>query len=194
MSLLLSDRRKFLEQFFILLAIIVATYLAGKLRLSGLAEKSIWFDESFSILFAREQLAQTLHLCKNDVMPPLYFVLLHFWLRLFPARNMEIAIFYPRLLSAIFGILAIPLIYILGKRLFNPAVGILSVLLLTFSPFHLHYSQEIRMYSLFVVLALLEYIVIFDFIHRPSLKNYIFLVFLSVLLIYTHYFGFLLLA
>lgn len=194
MPFLLRDKRKFLEHFFVLLAIIVATYLAGKLRLSGLAEKSIWFDESFSILFAREPLTQTLYLCKNDVMPPFYFVLLHFWLRLFPAGNMETAIFYPRLLSAIFGVLAIPLIYILGKRLFNPAVGVISVLLLTFSPFHLHYSQEIRMYSLFVVLALMEYIVIFDFIHRPSLKNYILLIILSALLIYTHYFGFLLLA
>lgn len=172
-----------------MLAFIVAIYLAGNLRLSGLSEKSIWYDEAFSILFSRSSLSGIIKLCKNDVLPPLYFSLLHLWLKFFPHSSIDQISFYPRLFSAIFGILSLPLIYLLGQRLFNSSVGILSVLLLTFSPFHLHYSQEIRMYSLFFLIALSLYIKVSDYFTRPSIKNFIFLTLLSTMLIYTHYFG-----
>ncbi|MCD6384497.1 glycosyltransferase family 39 protein [Candidatus Sumerlaeota bacterium] len=182
-------KKERIQQTTILFSLLITAYLGLRLRIYGLATKSIWYDEAFSILFAKKSLPQIIQLCKNDVLPPLYFILLHIWLKIFPATTTLSVAFYPRLLSAILGISAIPLMYLLGKRLFSPPVGILGAILLTFSPFHIYYSQEIRMYSLFFLLTLLLYIKAIDFASEPSIKNYLLLIFFNAVLLFVHYFA-----
>ncbi|MGC8782587.1 MAG: glycosyltransferase family 39 protein, partial [Anaerolineae bacterium] len=58
-----------------------------------------------------------------------------------------------RLLSVIFGVLAIPAIYAAGRRIFGPRVGLVAAGLLAISPLHIYYSQEIRMYGLVALLS-----------------------------------------
>ena len=41
-----------------------------------------------------------------------------------------------------------------GRRLAGPRVGLLAALLLALSPFHVYYSQEVRMYGLVTLLGL----------------------------------------
>jgi hypothetical protein len=53
-----------------------------------------------------------------------------------------------RLLSALFGIATIPVLYLTGKRLAGPMLGLAAAMLLAFSPYHIFYSQETRMYTL----------------------------------------------
>ena len=84
-----------------------------------------------------------------DQHPPLYYILLHFWMKL--GDNAVTA----RSLSALTGALTIPAIYWLGRRLAGRDVGLLAALLLALSPFHVRFAQETRMYTLLTLNATL---------------------------------------
>src|SRR3990167_9512842 len=131
--------------------ILIGIILLGLfLRLFILSQRgSLWFDEAFSVHFAEMPLKQMLHYLRFENNPPLYFVLLHFWMKLF--GNTEVVV---RLLSMLFGIAAIPLIYMIGRRLYSQTAGIFAAFLLALSPFQVFYSTETRMYSLYLLLAL----------------------------------------
>jgi mannosyltransferase len=81
---------------------------------------------------------------------PLYYFLLRGWVAV--AGTSEYAM---RFLSLAFGVLGVPLIYVLGRRLFNHQAGLLAALLVVASPYLTWYSQEVKMYTLVMALALL---------------------------------------
>ncbi len=128
--------------------------LAFALRLFRLDFQSLWRDEVDAIRFARAPLADLL---LTFVAPgqngPLYHLLLRPWLSL--AGDSEFGL---RFFSLIFGVLAVPLIFRLARRLFPslPVVGWLAALLGATSPYLIWYSQEGKMYALIVALILLS--------------------------------------
>lgn len=83
-----------------------------------------------------------------DQTPPLYSILLHFWIKL--GGNNEGWI---RSLSALFGVLTVAVIYLLGKTYSDERVGLLAALLLSLSPFHIQLAQEARGYTMLVLTA-----------------------------------------
>jgi uncharacterized membrane protein len=82
-------------------------------------------------------------LVQIDQHPPLYYLLLHYWLPLTGETP-----YYVRLLSVLFGMGTIPLIYLIGKRLSGVGVGVVAAMLLALSPFNIYFAQEGRMYTL----------------------------------------------
>jgi mannosyltransferase len=63
-----------------------------------------------------------------------------------------------RLVPAIFGVLAIPAVYLVGQRLLSTRAGLFAALLLTFSHLHVSYSQLARYWSLvFFLCAIYPY-------------------------------------
>jgi mannosyltransferase len=52
-----------------------------------------------------------------------------------------------RSVPAIIGVISIPALYYPIKRLFSPGVGLVTVLMLTVSPWHLYWSQNARFYT-----------------------------------------------
>jgi mannosyltransferase len=97
--------------------------------------------------------------------------------------------YYLRLLSVVFGILSIFLIYKIGKELFDTDTGLISALILALSVFHIQYSQEIRSYMMVVVLILLSYYLLIRLCRRPKLIYFALYIFINTLLIYTHFLG-----
>lgn len=59
-----------------------------------------------------------------------------------------------RLSSAVFGILGVYLIYLLGKRLYSERVGLIAALSLAILPWHIHYSRAAFEVTLLLVLLL----------------------------------------
>lgn len=120
-------------------------------RASSLDSQSLWRDEVDALRFA---IAPWTEVLSNFTRPgwngPLYYLLLRGWIAF--TGTTEYAM---RFSSLIPGILAIPLIYVLGRRLFSSPVGLLSALLVTSSPYLVWYSQEVKMYSLVLALGLL---------------------------------------
>jgi len=164
----------------ILLLVILA--IALFLRVYDLAEESIWLDEGISLRLAQAQPIPIIVERAFNNHPPFYFVLLHLWAKIFSDT-----IFSARFLSLIFGMLVVCFMFVLGRRIFTERVGILSSLFVALSLFHIHYSQEIRMYSLVAFLALLSmyfFIRLFDEKRVLSSAGYCLS---SILFLYTHY-------
>jgi mannosyltransferase len=80
---------------------------------------------------------------------PLIFFLNHYLV----APWTELDEFGLRILPALFGILAVPAMYWLGRRTLGVSVGLFAALLVTFSPWHLYWSQYARYYSLVFLLS-----------------------------------------
>ncbi len=126
-------------------------FLAFALRLYQLGRPSLWYDEAVSVYLAGLDLGGLTAHTARDIHPPFYYYLLHFWMK--AAGKSEFAV---SLLSVLWGILLLPLAFIVARRLAGFRAGLLAAFLLAISPFNLWYSQEIRMYTLGAFLALLS--------------------------------------
>ncbi|HTC35366.1 MAG TPA: glycosyltransferase family 39 protein [Bryobacteraceae bacterium] len=76
----------------------------------------------------------------------LYYLILRPWLHL---GNSEVVV---RGLSVLFGVATIPVLYLVGSRLFSQRVGLMAAALLAVHAFHIRWSQEARSYALLVLL------------------------------------------
>ena len=127
---------------FLLLGIVA---LGGFLRVYQIGSKGLWLDEAFSVWLGWQPVGEMLGwLMRIDQHPPLYYLLLHFWMAL---GDDAAAV---RALSALLGTLTIPVVYLLSRRLADDddKVGLLAALILAVSPFHVRFAQEARMYTL----------------------------------------------
>jgi uncharacterized membrane protein len=155
------------------------------LRFYHLDFQSTWRDEDVSICVSDMPLLPMMEAVIADfVHPPLHYILLHNWFALF-----GFGVVQARALSAIFGLLSIVLIYLLARYLFNGGTGLLAALLLAVSQLGITYSQEARPYAqlLFFVLAS-TYLFIIALRERKAVAWCGFVA-ASVLMLYTHYYG-----
>jgi mannosyltransferase len=161
-----------------------------------LSRQSLRLDEAQSIWQSSHSTFGVINVISQDVHVPLYGLLLHFW-QLFFGTDVAVG----RTLSLIFFLLSIPAIYALGAEAYNQNVGRFAALILAASPFLNWYGNEMRMYSLLLLLAIVnQYFFIRLFSGRRSLNSreseiYSWWGFgISAFLgIYTHYFFWLLL-
>jgi hypothetical protein len=92
-------------------------------------------------------LAEVYENSRANAHPPLFFLILHFWLRLGRSD------LFLRLLPAILGAGFLWFAYRWAGRLFGRTAGILTLLLLAFSPAFLPLWAEVRGYSLLLLLS-----------------------------------------
>ena len=113
--------------------------------------------------------------------------MLHYWIQI--AGRSEVAL---RLLSVVFSLLTIGVVYRLAARLFGPGTGLMAALLLAFSPFHIAAAQEARMYTMLAFLgawSMSALVRLFDdtaAAHRAVLSY----VLATAMMLYTHAYGF----
>ena len=117
-------------------------------RVIGLTAESLWYDEAYSVWSSAMDIASPKILWDWQIEFPLYYWLLHFWMRLFGHGEGSV-----RGLSALAGILTVVPTYYGGKALFGRRSGGLAALLLAVNPYHIWFSQEARMYALAVLFA-----------------------------------------
>lgn len=166
---------------FVALFIILLSGLS--LRLYQIDSNSLWFDEASSFFHAKQSVADIWLNGATGSLPPLYYVLLHYWMCI--GENE----FILRLLSLIFGVVAIFIIYLLGKNLFNEETGLLSAFLLSVSPFHIYYSQEAKGYALLAAVALFSIYFFVKVLKTGNFSAWVFFVIFTALSLYTHYFA-----
>jgi 4-amino-4-deoxy-L-arabinose transferase-like glycosyltransferase len=124
--------------------------VAFGLRILGLTDHSIWWDEGISVWLARMPLLEAVRWTAGDVHPPLYYVVLGIWYRV--AGEGVFVMRYPSVLASV---LTVALIARLGRRLQGcqrgaafPHVGLLAAGFLSVSRFSIRWAQEVRMYAL----------------------------------------------
>ena len=131
------------------LFLVLALLLAFHLRMDAVGDWPLRWDEAFSVWFGQMGLVEGTIKTADDIHPPLYFWLLHVWLRL--AGISEFAI---RALSVFLGLLTIAVVHSLTLHLSRRKLAAaLAVLLITLSPFHIAWSQDARMYPLVTMFA-----------------------------------------
>ena len=131
-------------------ALVCILGLAYALRLIGLVSESLWIDEGYSLALARYSVQEIVQGTVSDQHPPLYYLLLHAWLRV------GCSLFQLRYLSVLIGTLGVAVGAWIGRELLGEDVGLGTGLLLASSPMHVWYSQEARMYVLLAVLVTLS--------------------------------------
>src|SRR4051794_18865810 len=110
----------------------------------------LWIDEGLSVGIADRPLADIPLALREDGSPPLYYMLLHFWLDV--AGRSEAGV---RGLSLLFALLAIPASFWAGRVIWGTTrAAWFSAVLAAFNPFLAQYAQEARMYSLVALLAI----------------------------------------
>jgi len=118
------------------------------LRFYGLAAQSFWSDEGNSVALARAGLVEIATRTALDIHPPLYYWLLHGWMRL--TGDSEVAV---RSLSAFTDVLLVVITYRLARHLFGRRAGLVAAFAAAISPFQIYYAQEARMYALLALLG-----------------------------------------
>lgn len=136
-------------------------------RLLWLAWQPLWWDEGYSVYFATEPLGRMLTLTAQDIHPPLYYALLHGWLRLWGEAG-PVAL---RSLSVLLGTAAIPAFWWMGRTLFPARPGLVlgATGLLAFSPMHIYHSHEVRMYGLLLLLGMVSVGFFWRLVQDPGL-------------------------
>lgn len=125
-----------------------------------------------------------------DGNPPLHYVLLYYWGRLFGAGDFQI-----RILSYVISIVGFVFSYLLLKKYFTIRKAIIFLLLSVFTPGVLYYAQEARMYALLYMLSSLAsvlYLIFFERIRNNQIiekKLIIYYFFIGIFICYTHHFG-----
>ena len=173
----------------VILLLLLILAIGSFLRFYDLGAESLWGDEAHSVVVSLSDIPSLIAKSTAGSHLPLYFIILHFWINLFGIS--EVAI---RALSAIFGVLSILATYGIGCLLFNRKVGLIGSFLCAISFYHIQYSQEARPYALLLFLSLLSFLFFIQILKRDNKWNYLGYLLASILLVYNHVFGLLVIA
>ena len=158
--------------------------LALTLALLFIGRESFWLDEALSVFIAKRSWpSMTQLLAHREANQGLYYIFLHFWLHLGSSEAIV------RGLSAVFAVATVPVMYLLGKQLFDKRVGLMAGLLMATNGFWLQYAQEARAYSLVLLLTALSSYAFLRALEAPSKQRWACYAALSALAIYAHFFA-----
>lgn len=134
------------------LAVPIIFEIAIILRVWGLGQAQLWYDESFTLLVARLDLPRLVLATAGDVHPPLWYLIEWLVIRLLGETALAM-----RLPSLVFSVWGLYLFYLIGLRLQVSRPGLLAGLaFLAINGTHIWYAQEARMYSLLMVVVELQ--------------------------------------
>lgn len=174
---------KFDSSWFHLLLLLMWLAIGTGLRFTNLAAKPPWNDEFATLVFSLGNSFRTVplnqvitldtllmplqpnpdadsgtvihHLMTESSHPPIYFVLTHLWMQLFPTQGGLASFWAARSLSAILGAASIPAIFGLGWLAFRSRlVGQIAAAMIAVSPFGIYLAQEARHYTLAILLII----------------------------------------
>src|SRR5439155_14886701 len=161
------------------------------LVLRFVAEPGLWLDEAQSVVIARLPLdGGFFQALREDGAPPLYYLLLHFWMVPFGTGDFAV-----RALSGAFSVASLPLAWLAGRRVGGSRwFGGVALALTATNPWMLRYASETRMYSLLVLLVLTGLLVLDAVRRRPTVPRAIGIALVTGALMLTHYWSFFLLG
>jgi 4-amino-4-deoxy-L-arabinose transferase-like glycosyltransferase len=122
------------------------------LRITAIRAHSFSVDEAGTWLAASRPLSKIVpFLCfTNEVHPPFYFYFVHCWMYM---GNSEWVL---RMSSIVFGVLDILFTWLIAREMLDRRSAFWAAAFITFSSFHITYSQELRMYPMLVFFFLLS--------------------------------------
>lgn len=166
----------------------IAGCLYVGLRIYYLDTGSLWLDEIFTVSVVRlgwQEMFATL--TRDGVHPPLFYILLKIWL-IFSS-----SIWWLKLFPVLISFLTVVPFYFLCRQFnFNFQLTSLAILCIAVNGYFLEYAGDLRMYGQLQLLAITS---IYFFVQKLKLeespRHSLILLIVNLLLVYTHYFGWL---
>jgi uncharacterized membrane protein len=107
-------------------------------------------DEGYTMAYTEPPFGEMISfVATRDVHPPLYYVFVKFW------RNFGENEWFLRLSSALFGTAAVWFLWLTVRENYGGLAAAAGAIFLAFSGAALWYAQELRMYSLVLLLTVL---------------------------------------
>ena len=153
------------------------------LRFIALTETTLFLDEGYTILFSEISVDTLLKNISKDANPPLGYLFYKTWIAIFGSSTFAI-----ESASVILGCFSIYLFYHLALLIFNRETANITSLMFCLSAFHVHFSQQIRAYSLAICIELICVIFLFKAIRTGLYRYFTAFVIFSTLAFATHYY------
>jgi mannosyltransferase len=168
-----------------LLAVAALMAIATALRFYGLGHQGFWFDEANTAQLLHFSPGKMLGLIpQSESTPPLYYCVAWVWGRVFGDHETGL-----RSLSAVAGVLVVPVAYGIGARLMSRRAGLVAAALAACSPLLIWYSQEARSYSMLVLLTAVSLLAFTYARESPTPQPLTLWVLASGLALAVHYFA-----
>jgi uncharacterized membrane protein len=159
--------------------------LAAVVRIITLDTQSLWADEALTAYEAGLPFGAMLHTVAHvETTPPLYFVLIWAWAKVFGTGAVAL-----RSVSAIAGVAMVPIAYASGRELVSRRAGVVAAAFVVVNPFMIWYSQEARAYMLLAALTGASFLYFARARRDPSRKNLGWWAVLSAAAVMTHFFA-----
>jgi 4-amino-4-deoxy-L-arabinose transferase-like glycosyltransferase len=163
--------------------LLLATLLLGfGLRVLRLDADSLWSDEAGQVMAALhptwEEMAAAIRVHAGSM--PLDYLITR------AASTLGVDEFTLRFPAVWWGMLALPLFYVLARRATNATVALISVYLFALMPLQVRYSQELRFYAALVFCYLLTFWLLLRALERPLLVRWLLFLLAGVVGIYLH--------
>ena len=167
-----------------MLGAVAILYVA--IRVWRLDASCLWFDELFSVHAAVHTWNSLFWFVAQDLIhPPLFYAVLKVWIGIGGE-----SLLWLRLLPVFFSALAIiPFLYLCKELKLSSAVTVLALTLLAVNGSLIKYTQTLRMYTMLMFLSIVSLWLFARYFNRG--KSFAWLLLVNLLLIYTHYFGWL---
>jgi 4-amino-4-deoxy-L-arabinose transferase-like glycosyltransferase len=120
----------------------------------------------------------------SESAPPLYYALAWIWTQVTGTGPWGL-----RSLSAVAGVLTIPVAYLIGRELRGRRTGLLAAALVAVNPMLLWYSQEARAYALLALFCALSLLYCVRALQRGERRDFVLWGVFSALALATHYFA-----
>lgn len=158
--------------------------LACLMRFFHLSYQSLHIDEAYILTLVRDFGIREIieNAINHDPRPPLYYMLLHYWIKIFGATEAGV-----RSLSALFGCLTVIPVFMIAKKMFDKKTALLSIFLLAINPFNIYYSQmikEVALVSFFAITAFLFFLIALE---KNKKIHWALYILCSLFSIYLHY-------
>jgi len=170
------------NEIFIPLFLISLFLLNCFLKFYGIGNSSFWIDEAYSVSLAQRHIPDIINHCASTDNPPFYFLLLHFWIKVFGISEAAV-----RSMSAVFSISTALLLFHHAKKYIGLATAVFVSLIFTVANQHLFYAQETRNYALVALLSIASAYFYSELFYSGKIKSAIFLTLVNILLVFTHY-------
>jgi hypothetical protein len=147
--------------------------------------RGLWVDEAISVSQAQLPLGEMLaDVRTTDVHPPLHHVLLWFTVRIFGTSEAAV-----RLPSLIAGVALVPAMAWVGRVVYDRRTGWIAAVFAVVAPFGVWYSQEARMYSIFMLLAALAVGAQVQALRTGAMRHWVLYGLLTAAMMWTQYFA-----